>query len=236
MNRIIIVLKIFGSLLIISATFISTIAIIHIEKQISIKDEEIENFHDTRILTTLGILSYESRDVLLGVQDVEYYQMLNYLNALKEGLSDEEKRKEEINKLQKTMQETQQIILDNNIFLARQWATLLSKDRKDEQVTRDITDKIRNDKNLSILQKIEKIRDIQDKNQKVFGDRLSEIHKTWSRNLEERRKLEAHKSLWYVIFVWMQIGGLSALAIAESIEGIIRIKKKHKRVQKINAG
>lgn len=219
--------KILGSILIIFATFIATVVIIGIEKQISNAEEEITNFHDSRILTMMGILSYEGRDILLAVQDVQYNQ-LNYLLELKQEISDKEKHKEELSKLEKITQETQEIILHNNIFLAILWSTLLSENELDKSKTKEAADKIRTDKNLTMTQKIEKIREIQNENQKVFGGRLAKIQEKWLENLDIKKRLDKTKSFWHGFFMWMQIGGLSMLAIAEAIEGIIEIKKKSK--------
>lgn len=226
MKKIIIYLKIAGPLLIICATYIATVTIVNIDKRISKVREEISNFHDARILVMQAVLSYEGRDTLFAVHDTQYYQMLNYLRDLKKEPDGNEKNKKEIDALEKVIKITEETALDNSIFLTILRSTLLSKDEKSEQETRNITSKIRNNKNLTKTEKIEKIRKIQDKNQKVFGERFAEIQKKWQDNISSEKRLTNGRLFWYRVFAWMQIVGLSMLAIAGAIKGMLKLKKK----------
>lgn len=229
----IIFLKIFGFILIIFAAFISFVLIPNIEKNIFNLEEEIANFLDARVMAIMAVLSYEGRDVLLATQDVEYYQMLN-LNYLLEWLIEveknsgsKEKYKEELDKLERAMQKTQDVILENNIWLAKRWLTLLSNDRgQDTQNISDRINRIRSDEELSIGQKIDKIHEMQNENQKIFGNRLAEMQEKWLKNRDMKKALDENKSFWYRIFILMQILGLLMLAFAEVMGEIIKNKEK----------
>ncbi|MFA5090475.1 MAG: hypothetical protein WC510_05560 [Candidatus Omnitrophota bacterium] len=226
MNRATIKLKILGSLLIICATFIATVVVVSFDKKMSDINKEITNFYDTRIITMLAVLSYEDRETLPVVQEVEYYQMLIHEHQLKNKISIKEKSEEKIKELEKAKQKTLETILNNNIFLAKRWSTLLGKDRKGDEDTRATIDKIQNDKNLNVMQKLDKVRELQDKNKKMFGDRLLEIQNKWLKNVETKEHLDNGRLFWQMVFVWMQIGGLSMLAFAEVIEGLSKNKKQ----------
>lgn len=212
--------KLIGALLIIYATYIMTVRIMNIDKEISVANENIAGFFDSRILTVLAIMNYEDRYFEYKMDIFENNRMLTYIQELREKKASQDEIKERESYIKD--------ISDGALFqlasLTKRWGLMLTKIEDINQKKENEIDKILAS-NLTNEKKVGQIYDILEKNQQQAGERLNEMHKQWAKNKDKKNMLETTRNLWNRIFIWCQIVGLILIAGFETLEAVIKYRQ-----------
>ena len=204
--RAVIVMKVIGFVLILSATFVATVQLPRIAKRIDIIDSNVSDFKDARIMTTLCMLHYGEQFTRRRIELFEAHQMV--ARGGNEGM----------------VQELRKRALDQTVDLAKQWAVLLSGDQKEQRamnVEQQIDDIVQ-DNSRRMVHKIDEVERIWKAQQQMAGERNAKAHKAWHDAQEKRSAVEGIKRRWDVVFVWCQILGLIVLGVAEISDKFVK--------------
>lgn len=194
---------IFGTVLIILATFIITVLVSKIDNTISKLSEYIEEFHiKTSLFTQLN-----TKQLTENVLEELYAFQTNFCDSINE--------KELSNIFSKK-------VLEHNTRCALQWAAASLSDRETirelERQTQERTNSIIGDRTLTAVEKRKQIDEICNTNSiiatrhfEAYRDKIQLTRKEVSYKTKQRRR-------WYNLFVWLQILGLLILAFGNLLE------------------
>jgi hypothetical protein len=199
-------IKIIGFLLVVSATFIATVVVPKLDKEISAIDDEILSFKDSRIMTTLAMLSYGEQFTRRRIELFEANQFIL--------LKNDKKAAEEIRKR----------ALNQTIDLAKQWA-YLHGGRDAESLREKTEEKIKvilDDNSLDVSNKLDAVEKIWKENQVVASERIAQAHKEWHDNEDKMKQLMSNSKWWTRLFAWLQILGLILFSGAEVFDKLIK--------------
>jgi len=207
--------KLIGFVLVVFATFISTVKIPAIDKRISGLEEAIAKFRDNRILVGLSKLDQEAHIIQKNMLLSEANQVI-YTRGLKEQvetISPEERIKA-----------LRQEALNKTIGLA-EWTAI-----NRQEYTRKRISKILANETLTTRDKIRKVETIVDENRAIESKRLEGRHRERNKNKNNKANLEISRSRWANCFAWLQITGLIMFSGAEVIDKLIvrRNRNTHK--------
>ncbi len=199
-------IKIIGFLLVVGATFIATVVVPKLDKEISAIDNEILSFKDSRVMTTLATLSYGEQFTRRRIELFEANQFIL--------LNNDKKAAEEIRKR----------ALNQTIDLANQWA-YLHGGRDAESLREKTEEKIKvilDDNSLDVSNKLNGVEKIWKENQVAASQRVAQAHKEWHDNEDIMKQLMSNSKWWTRLFAWLQILGLILFSGAEVFDKLIK--------------
>ena len=199
-------IKIIGFLLVVGATFIATVLVPKLDKEISAIDDEILSFKDSRVMTTLATLSYGEQFTRRRIELFEANQFIL--------LKNDKKAAEEIRKR----------ALNQTIDLAKQWA-YLHGGRDAESLRKKTEEKIKvilDDNSLDVSNKLDSVEKIWKENQVAASERIAQAHKEWHDNEDKMKQLMSNSKWWTRLFAWLQILGLILFSGAEVFDKLIK--------------
>lgn len=194
--------KLFGFLLIVVATFIATVEIPALDKEISSSNEDISKFKESRVVTALCMLNYGE---LFTRRRIELFEANQTILTGKD---------------KKSVNELRTRALNQTIILARLWASLMGGDEANAR-SQDTDKKIQEiaaDKNINIVEKLGKVEQIWKENQAAASKRLEIAHERYSTHKTIKKNLEKVRAGWAKGFAWLQIIGLILFSGAEIID------------------
>jgi len=189
--------KLLGFLLVVVATYISTVRIPKIDKEITERKEEIERFDYSRIMTVMCKLDYGEHFTKRRIELFERNQMIIH------GVDNAK------------IKELNRRLLHDTVQLAISWGSLLGREASKNIKNR--VDDILSNKKMSYVSRIDEVEKVWRENQKAVGKKLEQSHVRNTENKTLKSEYEASRLLWSKCFVWLQILGLILFSGAEII-------------------
>ena len=202
---------IFGTVLIIFATFIITVLVSKIDNTILKLSEDIEEFN----LKTSLFTQLTTKQLTENVLEELFAFQTNFCDSINE---------KELSEIFSNK------VLEHNARCAFQWASASLNDRNTiqdlERQTKERTHSIIGDKTLSSLEKRKLLDEICNENTIIatrkfmaYRDKIQLTRKEVSHKSKQRRR-------WYNLFIWLQILGLIILAFGNILEKLNTDKKE----------
>lgn len=189
--------KLLGFLLVVVATFISTVIIPKRDKEITERKEKIERFDYSRIMTAMCKLDYGEHFTKRRIELLERNQMIIH------GVDNAK------------IKELNRRLLYDTVQLAISWGSLLG--REESENIKNRVDEIVSNKKMSYVSRIDEVEKVWRENQEAVSKKLEESHVRNTENKTLKSEYETSKLLWSKCFVWLQILGLILFSGAEII-------------------